>query len=354
MHARTANDRLKGILAEGTWMGMLDHWQPVLLSRRLRRDPVGVVVANQPVALFRTSGGEVAALSDVCPHRRLKLSVGKVVGDRLQCKYHGWTFDDCGNGESPAAPKLTACTASYDAREAHGLVWIKSRTSAPPFPDVTAPGFYPICTLEHTVPAPLELAVDNFNEIEHSATVHDTFGYDLDRLSEVKVAFESTDDMVKVTNAGPTKTLNRAFAWLLGIRKGDTFHDHWTTRFSPVHSVFDHWWTSPDGAREAMVRWRLYIFFVPQDDKTTRVFSVTFAKSRYPGPAGGLRLFRWLLRREIDREVRSDVSMLYHMADYGTGIEGLKLSRFDKVLGLTRDRIARIYRGAPAGRVTLV
>ena len=102
-----------------------------------------------------------------------------------------------------------------------------------------------------------------------------------------------------------------------------------------------------------MVKWRLYIFFVPQDDKTTRVFSVTFAKSRYPGPAGGLRLFRWLLRREIDREVRSDVSMLYHMADYSTGIEGLKLSRFDKVLGLTRERIARIYRGQPANRFEL-
>jgi phenylpropionate dioxygenase-like ring-hydroxylating dioxygenase large terminal subunit len=334
-------------------MGMLDHWQPVLLSRRLGRTPVGVVTAGAPIALFRTSSGQVAALSDVCPHRRLKLSAGAVVGDRLQCRYHGWTFDPCGNGESPAAPKLTTCTTSYDAREAHGLVWVKSRDSSPAFPEVAAPGFLPICTLEHHIPAPLELAVDNFNEIEHSGTVHDTFGYDLDRLSEVKVGFESTDDAVAVTNAGPTKRLNRVFGWLLGVRPGDTFHDHWTTRFSPVHSVFDHWWTSPDGAREAMVRWRIYIFFVPQDDKSTRIFSVTFAKSRYPGPGGGLRLVRWLLRREIDREVRADVAMLYHMADYDTGIEGLKLSRFDKVLGLTRERIARIYKGQPAGRVAL-
>ena len=335
-------------------MGMLDHWQPVLLGRRLRDKPVGVVVAGAPVALYRTAGGSVAALSDVCPHRRLKLSAGEVIGDRLRCRYHGWTFDACGHGESPAAPKMTTCTTSYDAREEHGLVWIKSRDSSPAFPAVESGGFYPICTLEHTIPAPLELAVDNFNEIEHSGTVHDTFGYDLDRLSEVQVNISATDDAVRVTNAGPTKTLNRAFAWLLGIRKGDTFHDHWTTRFSPMHSVFDHWWTSPDGAREAMVRWRLYIFFVPQDDKSTRVFSVTFAKSRYPGPAGGLRVFKWLMRREIDREIRADVGMLYHMADYGTGIEGLKLSRFDKVLGLTRERIARIYRGQPAGRVALV
>ena len=334
-------------------MGMLDHWQPVLLSRRLRHRPVGVTVAGAQVALFRTSTGEPAAVSDVCPHRRLKLSAGEVVGDRIRCKYHGWAFDACGYGESPATPKMTTCTASYDVHEAHGLVWLKSRDSNPLFPTIEAPGFLPICTLEHTVPAPLELAVDNFNEIEHSGTVHDTFGYDLARMNEVRVRFEATDDSVRVVNAGPTKQLNRLFALLLGVRRGDTFHDEWTTRFSPVHSVFDHWWTSPDGSREAMVRWRLYIFFTPQAHDTTKVFSVTFAKSRYPGPAGGLRLVRWLLRREIDREVRADVSMLHHMAEYDTSIEGLKLSRFDKVLGLTRERITRIYRGVPALRVAL-
>lgn len=334
-------------------MGMLDHWQPVALSRALRKKPLGVVVAHQPVALFRTQTGAPAAVSDVCPHRRLKLSAGTVLGDRLQCKYHGWTYDACGNGESPGAPKMTTCTTSYDVREEHGLVWLKTRHSEPAFPHIECDGYLPICTLEHAVPAPLELAVDNFNEIEHSGTVHDTFGYDLDRMSEVKVTFESTDDEVRVTNAGPTKRLNPLFAWFLGVRKGDTFHDHWTTRFSPVYSRFDHWWTGPDGTRESMVRWRLYIFFVPQDDKTTRVFSVTFAKSRYPGPGGGLRLVRWMFRREIDREIRADVSMLHHMADYGTGIEGLKLSRFDKVLGLTRERIARVYRGQQHGRVAL-
>jgi phenylpropionate dioxygenase-like ring-hydroxylating dioxygenase large terminal subunit len=334
-------------------MGMLDHWQPVLLSRRLRHKPVGVTVAGAQIALFRTSDGSPAAVSDVCPHRRLKLSAGTVVGDKLQCKYHGWTFDACGNGESPAAPKMTTCTTSYDVREEHGLVWLKSRESAPVFPTIAAEGFMPICILEHIVPAPLELTVDNFNEIEHSGTVHDTFGYDLDRLNEVQVRFEATDDSVRVINTGPTKQLNRVFGWLLGVRRGDIFHDDWTTRFSPCYSVFDHWWTSPDGTRESMVRWRLYIFFVPQDEKTTRVFSLTFAKSRYPGPAGGLRLVRWLMRREINREVNADVSMLYHMAEYDTSIEGLKLSRFDKVLGLTRERIARIYRREKSGRLAL-
>ncbi len=326
-------------------MGMLDHWQPVLLGRDLGAKPVGVTVAGEPVAVFRTAAGGLGALADACPHRRLKLSVGTVVGERLRCQYHGWTFDTCGDGESPGSPKLHTCTTSYDVREEHGLVWLKARGAAAAFPDLAPAGFFPICTLHHVIPAPLELAVDNFTEIEHSGTVHTTFGYDLERMHEVKVRFESTEDSVRVVNVGPTKRLNPLFARLIGVRRGDLFHDDWTTYFSPLYTVYDHWWTSPDGSRESMVRWRLYLFFVPIDDATTRLISVTYAKSRYPGPAGGLRLFKWLMRREIDREVTADVNMLVHLADYDTGIAGLKLSRFDKVLGLTRERIGTIYRG---------
>ncbi len=329
-------------------MGILDHWHPVLKSSDVRRKPVAVMIAGQPLAVFRTASGGLGAVADACPHRKLKLSAGTVVGDRLRCAYHGWSYDTAGNGESPGTPKMSACTTSFDIREDHGLIWVKSRGSQATFPDVSMPGYLPICTLIHTIPAPLELTVDNFNEIEHSGTVHATFGYDLDRMHEVSVRFEPTETTVRVVNAGPTKRINRFFGLLLNVRRGDLFHDDWTTHFSPVYSVFDHWWTSPDGSRESMVRWRLYVFFVPIDGRTTRVVSLTYAKSRYPGPAGCLRLVRWLLRRKIDEEVQADVDMLYHLADYDPGIEGLKLSRFDKVLGLTRERIKTIYRGESA------
>lgn len=326
-------------------MGMLDHWHPVLAARDLKKKPVGIQLAGRLVCLYRDSKGAVAAIDDVCPHRRLKLSYGRVVGDKVECKYHGWTFDGCGNGESPSTPKMHTCTDSFSAREEHGFVWVKARAANAAFPDINPDGYYHLGNFFHVVPAPLELTVDNFNEIEHSGTVHDTFGYDLDRMHEVRVRFEPADDAVRVVNVGPTKTLNPVFRWLLGVRKGDLFHDEWTTRFSPVYSVYDHWWTSPEGDREGMVRWRLYMFFWPIDADKTAVTSFVYAKSRYPGPAGGLRFAKWLFRREIDREVRQDIAMLEHMADKSVGIEGLKLSRFDKMLGLTRERIARIYRG---------
>jgi phenylpropionate dioxygenase-like ring-hydroxylating dioxygenase large terminal subunit len=306
-----------------------------------------VKVAGQPIAVFRTASGDLGAVADACPHRRLKLSVGTVVGERLRCAYHGWSYDTCGAGESPGTPKLTNCTTSFDVREKYGLVWVKARGARAVFPDLRMPGYLHICTLRHTVPAPLELAVDNFNEIEHSGAVHNTFGYDLDRMHEVAVRFEATDRTVRVVNVGPTKRIHPVFALLLNVRSGDLFHDDWTTHFSPVYSVFDHWWTSPDGTRESMVRWRLYVFFVPVDGATTQVVSVTYAKSRYPGPGGALRLMRWKMRQQIDKEIRADVEMLHHLADAAVGVEGMKLSRFDKVLGLTRERIRTVYRGEP-------
>lgn len=334
-------------------MGMLDHWHPVHPSRSLKTKPVGITLANRLICLYRKTDGSVAAIDDVCPHRRMKLSYGRIVNDRVECKYHGWSFDDCGEGESPGTPKLHTCTESFSTHEAHDYIWVKSRQSVPDFPEINNDQFYHLGNFQHVVPAPLELTVDNFTEIEHSGTVHDTFGYDTDRMHEVRVRFEPTDSSVRVVNVGPTKRVNRVMAWLLGIRKDDLFHDEWTTHFSPIYSVYDHWWTSPDGQREAMMRWRLYMFFWPIDDKTTAVTSFVYAKSRYGGPFGGLRVSKPIFRRAINREIEQDIAMLSQLADHRVSIEGMKLSRFDKVLGLTRERIARIYRGERVGRIKI-
>ncbi|MCZ2344140.1 MAG: Rieske 2Fe-2S domain-containing protein [Bacteroidales bacterium] len=334
-------------------MAILDHWHPVHPSRDLRRKPVGFQLGNRYLCLFRTSTGQAMAIDDTCPHRRLKLSYGQVIGDRIQCKYHGWTFDGCGNGESPGAPKLHTCTESFDVREEHGYIWIKTRGKEAQFPNINPDGLYSLGHMRHTVPAPLELTVDNFTEIEHSGTVHNTFGYDLKRMHEVRVRFETTDTSVRVVNVGPTIRLHPVMRTFLGVRDGDLFHDDWTTYFSPIYSVYDHWWTSPDEKREAMVRWRLYMFFWPIDEMSTAVVSFVYGKSRYPGPAGGLRFIKPIFRREVDREVRQDIDMLKNLASYDTSIDGMKLSRFDKVLGLTRERIARIYRGERAGRLSI-
>jgi phenylpropionate dioxygenase-like ring-hydroxylating dioxygenase large terminal subunit len=332
-------------------MAALDHWHPLYLSKNLKNDPVRVILDGTPIALYRQKDGTATALADECPHRRMRLSLGCVQEDRLQCRYHGWTFTPDGNGESPGTPKLHACITSYDVREESGAIWVKGKEAEASFPVIDHSGYLPMGALQQTVKAPLELVLDNFCEIEHTATTHAVFGYELDRMAEVEVRFLPTEETVRVVNQGPAKTVSRWLRPLIGVQKGDQFHDDWTTYFSPVYSVYDHWWTNPQTGKESKVRWRIYIFFTPVGECETQLTTFAFAKSTWPiGEYGGLRLFRWLMRKHLAREIQFDIDMLESLANYDTGIEGMKLSRFDRVLGLNRDRINKIYRRNKTGR----
>ena len=332
-------------------MGVLDHWHPIVAAKHLRRRPIAVRLHGADIALFRTASGQIGALEDRCPHRRMKLSLGRVVNDRLQCSYHGWTYDCQGAGQSPGTPKLYITARRFEALERLGVIWLKAADSQPEFPHfptLAADGYFHVCTLHHEVQAPLEVTVDNFCEIEHTPTTHAFFGYELDRMPEVQVRFETTETSVRVLNQGPPKRMAWPYRLLLGVRPNHLFFDNWTTHFSPVYSVYDHWWADPATGEENRVRWKLYIFFIPRDDKTTLLTTFVFTKSRYIGPAGGVRLVRWLLRRKIDHEIRLDKRILEGLADQSADIEGMKLSRFDKVLALNREHINRVYRGLGA------
>jgi phenylpropionate dioxygenase-like ring-hydroxylating dioxygenase large terminal subunit len=326
-------------------MAMIDHWHPVLKSNELGNKPAAIELGGHAIVLYRTRTGTLAALADECPHRRLRLSLGDVVGEKLRCRYHGWTFDCVGRGESPGTPKLQACVTAYDTVEKFGAIWVKSKQSTPEFPRIDAAGYLPICTLRYRARAPLELVLDNFSEIEHTPTTHIAFGYDLGRMSEVKVRCEPTETTVQVMNTGPCKPVGPLLAFLIGIRKTYWFNANWTTYFSPVYMVIDHWWSDPVAAFEAKVRWRVYVFFVPIDAAQTEIMTFAYAKSNWPGPAGALRLFRWLMRKHLAKEIGFDLAILNGLASHETSLEGMKLSRFDRVLGLNRERIERIYRG---------
>ncbi len=107
-------------------MSHLRFWHPVLCANDLPKDrPVAVRLDGHDLAIFRGGDGKLGALEDKCVHRRLKLSVGKVVDNKLRCAYHGWSFKTDGAGESPGTPKLYACAKSYDCAEAHGAIWVR-------------------------------------------------------------------------------------------------------------------------------------------------------------------------------------------------------------------------------------
>ncbi len=334
---------------------MLQFWHPVLGSRDVpRARPVGVRLAGRSLALFRPGPGRVAALMDACPHRRMRLSLGKVQGDRLVCVYHGWTFDGAGQGESPGSPKLHACVESFACREAQGVVWVKAGGPDTPLPEIDQTGFVSVGHTVHRIRAPLQLVMDNFSEVEHTLAMHPAFGLDPTRGDEARVTFEPTDDAVRVHNAGPAKAPPLLTRLALLYRRRFLFHSDYTLRYDPPRAIVDHYWSDPAGGRGGMARYRLHHFFVPEDERTTRLVTFGAAQSRWPLPAGGVPLMGRYMRRAMSTTIDEDVWLLENLADQTADLEGMKLGRFDRVLGLNRERLRRIYFSAAQGAVAAV
>jgi phenylpropionate dioxygenase-like ring-hydroxylating dioxygenase large terminal subunit len=325
-------------------MAVLDHWHPVCRIDELRRRPIVVQIDGRSIALFRADKGQIGAVDDTCIHRRMKLSLGKVANGKLHCPYHGWAFDACGRGESPGSPKMEGRTISYETREAHGVVWARNRGARTAFPHLDVEGWCPFLQQRFTAPAPVELTLDNFTECEHVPFVHALFGHDLAHLQDITVKTEPTDNAVRVVNQGPHQQVPWWMRLWLGISKRYHFTNDWTTYFSPIYTVFDHSWFDPDTGREAKVCYRVVIFYVPSSDRETTVWVLGYARTRWFAPRLWLRLFRGIMAHETIKEISKDMELLKGLASYNPSIEGMKLGRFDRALGLHRERIKRIYR----------
>ena len=182
-------------------------WYPVIASSQVREAPVGVELLGESLVLWREPGhdgghGMVHAWADRCPHRGAKLSLGRVLnhlhGARLECPYHGWQFAGDAAAEQagascarclhvPAAPDFVPPAAhaatAFEAREAHGLVWVRLEAPEASLPPSLAepPAFDPWLddTWRPLLCGPYEVhtsaprLVENFLDLSHFGFVHE-------------------------------------------------------------------------------------------------------------------------------------------------------------------------------------
>ncbi len=73
-----------------------NQWYVAAWSSEVGRVPFERMLLGEPVVFYRTEAGLPVAVAGRCPHRRFPMVRGTVVGDALQCGYHGWTFDCSG------------------------------------------------------------------------------------------------------------------------------------------------------------------------------------------------------------------------------------------------------------------
>lgn len=324
---------------------LFDHWHPVLLARELGERPVRVQLQGHALAVFRTADGRVGALDDVCIHRRMALSEGHVEGERLICPYHGWSYERGGQAFSPGTPPIKACAPHWEVVERHGAIWLRRPLAGTAFPRVPEAGYRLAGTFRHRIGAPLLVVLDNFTEVEHTATTHALFGYPLEAMEDVQVTVERDDESVRVVNRGRQKPTPGWVRTLFGIGADDDFVDDWTTRFSPVHTTYDQYWVAPDSGEPRPDRLRVVVFFNPIDAQTTDLVTFVFGRVVSWRRFGLPHLLDAVLRRFALREIELDVSMLERLADTNPDLRGMTLGRFDRALRENRRLYRRIYLG---------
>ena len=102
-------------------------WYVAALSAEIGSQLTPLQVLGERLVLFRNRRAQPVALEDACPHRKLPLSKGRLMGDLVECGYHGLTFDasgTCVRAPTQARIPPLAQVHSFPTVDKYGLVWV--------------------------------------------------------------------------------------------------------------------------------------------------------------------------------------------------------------------------------------
>lgn len=155
-------------------------------GRMFRREILG-----EPVVLGRDQEGRAFALRDICPHRAVPLSAGRLASERgvqtVECPYHGWRFG-VADGVCKLIPSLVEGqpyeagrirVRHYPTYEANGIVLAfvaadaKFADAPPPAPDFGLSDFVtPKFVIHRIFEASMDNAVVGLMDPAHVPYVH--------------------------------------------------------------------------------------------------------------------------------------------------------------------------------------
>ena len=102
-------------------------WYVAALSNSIGRELTPLKLLDESVVVYRSNDGQPVVLEDACPHRKLPLSMGRLVDDHIECGYHGLCFDASGKCIiAPTQERIppTAIVKTYPALDKYGLLWV--------------------------------------------------------------------------------------------------------------------------------------------------------------------------------------------------------------------------------------
>lgn len=198
-------------------------WYCAAWTEEVTRTPIARRVLNNPVLMFRSTDGSIAAMSNVCAHRFAPLDRGEVVGNTISCPYHGLSYDNSGacvrnphgDGKIPRGAKLR----TYPVVEKQRAVWIWMGDAAAAHPsgipdlELINDDPKPMLTGYLRMPVDYRLVLDNLLDLTHAPYLHrGTFSSGGKATREYR--FESKDEYVKATyldRGVPTPPSQQAF-----------------------------------------------------------------------------------------------------------------------------------------------
>jgi phenylpropionate dioxygenase-like ring-hydroxylating dioxygenase large terminal subunit len=190
---------------------LINNWYVACLAKDLRAaKPITSVIYDEKIVLFRDSNGLPVALEDRCAHRHAQLSQGRVCDGKIQCPYHGWTFNSAGEcthvpSEGDAKSERTrGSVRSYPVIEQDECIWVwmgKEVPKDPPsfrFPNFENKNGWSHYFMETWFDNEVTNLAENFMDVPHTVFVHAGW-FRTAAFKQVPIKVESTETQTLVT-----------------------------------------------------------------------------------------------------------------------------------------------------------
>lgn len=316
-------------------------WYVVCLSKELKHKPLRKRLMGMPIVLFRSKEGIVGALLDRCPHRNVPLSLGRVVEYQIECRYHGWQFDVCGNrvrvpGLCGRPEKKEGLVPSFPTREQDGFVWVYGTPGTDPkvepfrVPERDSEGYATVYRVGE-IKGSLFATVENALDVPHTAFLHRGLFRGTGEPQGIKAVITRYTDRIEVEYLGerPPKGLAARF-----LTSSEEIMTHVDRFILPSITQVEY---------RLGEKGHLTTFLcTPVEDFLTKVFAVFQFRMGLPA-----WLMKLLMTPVVKRVIRQDADMLKEQTEtvIHFGEERFTSTELD-VLGL---QIWRLMRHADLG-----
>jgi len=260
--------------------------------------PIARVVNGIPLVCYRDSSGRVVALEDRCPHKNVALSLGRVCGDTLQCRYHGWRFD--GTGAVVEVPchspneKPPACgVQAFRAAERDGWIWVTlggvaAPAEPPSYPRARHYGWF---ELQNVIAAPVDLILENGLDCSHTGFAHDGLFRSAPK-DFIRARIEETTAGVRVETLDESSAQAKDIRAVLG-RKRQIRH---IDEVILPHTLRVDYWIG-DHAHVVTI-----LVATPEEEHRTRVYTRMGVRHGWLTPVV-TRCVRWVTQRVVAQDI---------------------------------------------------